>query len=107
MIYNYPFLASQFARHPRSKVYYPSSYTKTNSVGHSLTPGESKKNILHSEKKSTSSDVNRTDEKEVFEIFGIKLYFDDILLICLIFFLYNEGIQDQFLFIILILLLLT
>lgn len=42
-----------------------------------------------------------------FEIFGLKLYFDDLLLICLIFFLYNEGVKDQFLFIALILLLLS
>lgn len=47
------------------------------------------------------------DEQPLFEIFGIKLYFDDILLICLIFFLYNEGVQDQYLFIALILLLLS
>ena len=43
----------------------------------------------------------------MFELFGIKLYQDDILLICLIFFLYNEGIKDEFLFIALILLLLS
>ena len=46
-------------------------------------------------------------ESSVFEIFGIKLYFDDILLICLIFFLYTEGVEDQYLFIALILLLLS
>lgn len=44
---------------------------------------------------------------EYFEIFGLKLHFDDLLLICLIFFLYNEGVKDQFLFISLILLLLS
>ena len=43
----------------------------------------------------------------IFELFGIQLYFDDILLISLIFFLYNEGVHDQFLFIALILLLLS
>lgn len=42
-----------------------------------------------------------------FEILGLKLYSDDLLLICLIFFLYNEGVKDQFLFIALILLLLS
>ncbi len=41
------------------------------------------------------------------EIFGIKLCFDDILIIALIFFLYNEGVRDNFLFISLILLLLS
>ena len=42
-----------------------------------------------------------------FELFGLKLYFDDILLICLIFFLYQEGVKDDELFISLILLLLS
>lgn len=46
-------------------------------------------------------------EDKPFEIFGLKLYFDDLLLICLIIFLYNEGVKDQFLFIALILLLLS
>ncbi len=46
-------------------------------------------------------------ENNYIEIMGIKLFFDDLLLICLIFFLYNEGVQDQFLFISLILLLLS
>lgn len=50
---------------------------------------------------------NRSDNIDYFEIFGLKLYFDDILLICIIFFLYNEGVKDQGLFIALILLLLS
>ncbi len=47
------------------------------------------------------------NEDFCFEFFGIKLYFDDILLICLLLFLYNEGVKDQFLFISLIMLLLS
>ena len=47
------------------------------------------------------------NDDNCFEIFGITLHFDDILLICLLFFLYNEGVQDQLLFISLILLLLS
>ncbi len=47
------------------------------------------------------------NDTPMFELFGIQLYQDDILLICLIFFLYNEGIKDEFLFIALILLLLS
>ena len=57
-------------------------------------------------KKDMHDNCNNTDT-EYFEIFGLKLYFDDILLICMIFFLYNEGVQDQMLFISLILLLLS
>lgn len=47
------------------------------------------------------------DDEYFFEIFGLKLYFDDVLLICLLFFLYEEGVKDQELFISLILLLLS
>lgn len=46
-------------------------------------------------------------ENNYIEIMGIKLYFDDILLICLIFFLYNENVKDTYLFLSLILLLLS
>ena len=50
---------------------------------------------------------NDEDEENFFEILGIKLYSDDILLLCLIFFLYKEGVQDEYLFIALIMLLLS
>lgn len=50
---------------------------------------------------------NSSNEEAMFHLFGLKLYSDDILLICLIFFLYQEGVQDQYLFISLILLLLS
>lgn len=49
----------------------------------------------------------KNESNALFEIFGIKLYFDDILLISLIFFLYSEGVKDDYLFISLILLLLS
>ena len=52
-----------------------------------------------------------SEEKEpsetFFEIFGLKLFFDDILIICILYFLYTEKIKDEELFICLILLLLS
>ena len=57
-------------------------------------------------KRAEKNDTAFSDNTVLFEILGIKLYFDDLLLICLIFFLYTEGVQDQILFIALILLLL-
>lgn len=56
--------------------------------------------------KSDSSESVRKDDI-LFEIFGIKFHQDDLLLIGLIFFLYTEGVKDDFLFIALILLLLS
>lgn len=56
-------------------------------------------NIFHQE--------DRSDDEEYFDLFGLKLYNDDILLIGLIFFLYKEDVKDQYLFFALILLLLS
>lgn len=70
-------------------------------------------NISRSVIKQNSSDSteesrsSQNEEPYLFDLFGIKLYFDDILLICLIFFLYNEGVKDEGLFFALILLLLS
>ena len=58
-------------------------------------------------KEEKHADSRNSNEDAIFEIFGIKLYFDDILIVALIFFLYNEGVQDSFLFIALVLLLLS
>ncbi len=44
---------------------------------------------------------------EYFEIFGLKLHFDDLLIICILFFLYQEDVKDTYLYISLILLLLS
>lgn len=46
-------------------------------------------------------------ESPIFEIFGIQLYLDDIIILGLLFFLYQEGVQDEMLYIALILLLLS
>lgn len=83
--------------------------TSNNPLNH--TVNNSNTVLSNSEIYLNNEKTNRIDKKnngtEVFEIFGLKLYFDDILLICLIFFLYNEGVKDQYLFISLILLLLS
>lgn len=46
-------------------------------------------------------------ENPIFEIMGIQLYLDDIIILGLLFFLYQEGVQDEMLYIALILLLLS
>lgn len=56
-------------------------------------------NFLHQE--------DRDGAEEYFDLFGLKLYNDDLLLIGLIFFLYKEDVKDQYLFFALILLLLS
>lgn len=111
MMFNYPYMNFPYYRR------YPNYYNKSNSSYYRKncnSYNEEKKenscqindkcnNINISQKKENSED----ETSEFIEIFGIKLFFDDILLICLIFFLYSEGIKDQYLFISLILLLLS
>ena len=50
---------------------------------------------------------NPKNDDAFFEIMGIKLYLDDIIILSLLFILYKEGIKDEMLFLALILLLLT
>ncbi len=51
---------------------------------------------------------NRAEtEKPFLEFMGISLYFDDILLLCLLFFLYQEGVQDISIYLALVLLLMS
>ena len=63
-------------------------------------------NIEHNPTAYPNKQVKPVDNA-MFEIFGLKIYFDDLLIICILLFLYQEGIQDEFLFLALILLLLS
>lgn len=46
-------------------------------------------------------------DSPILEVFGIELYIDDIIILCLLFILYKEETKDEMLFISLILLLLS
>lgn len=63
------------------------------------------KEEVRASKCHSNCDVN--DDRPVFNLFGIRLYFDDLLLLALIYFLYAEDVHDPELFIALILLLLS
>lgn len=54
-----------------------------------------------------NSFLNGDFECPIIKILGIELYLDDLILIGLLFLLYNENIQDEMLFISLIMLLLS
>lgn len=53
------------------------------------------------------NDTDSYDYEQFINIFGFKLYFDDLLILALLFFLYKEEVKDESLYIALILLLLT
>lgn len=92
------------------------NYTSTNSLTHNVytTSNPSTQRVYTgnnstSESKESSYRNNNfsQDTSPLFSLFGLNLYFDDVLLICIIFFLYNENVNDPFLFFSLILLLLN
>lgn len=83
--------------------YYNEPYSKMNNVNLNSVNSAEKESIRITSEKDNTED----EDREFINIFGLTLYYDDILLICLLFFLYNEGVKDQYLFISLILLLLS
>ena len=56
------------------------------------------------EKEDDMKSISSSDEPLI-EIMGIKLFLDDVLILCLIFLLYKEEVKDEMLFICLLLLL--
>ena len=50
---------------------------------------------------------NKYNEDYLFDLFGLKIYSDDVLLVSLIYFLYSEDVKDDGLFMVLMLLLLS
>lgn len=109
MMYNYPYFYSP-KRYSNYNYNYKSYKYKNyyEPISTSKIEKENKKNeqIFNTDNSYKKKELSNNSD-EYFEIFGIKLFFDDILLICLIFFLYNEGVKDQYLFISLILLLIS
>ena len=107
MLYNFPFFNFPRRYYYTPQTIYrnsPNTYKPNINNDNTETDDESKDTSLTND---NSQNRYYNDYKPMFEIFGIQLYFDDILLICLIFFLYTEGVQDEYLFIALILLLLS
>ena len=111
MMFYPPFMSFPFNRRYHS--FYAPPYTQKLSK----TPVLQKNNFSTSNKQSSSLPISKEnitksqeysqENSQVFSILGITLHFDDILIVCLLFFLYSEGVQDEMLFMALILLLLT
>ena len=122
-IFRYPFFYNNYygsyynRPYPSRQNYFPKSANYNNSqplhnneFSSSVSndsPSNTNHNTYDSENKKNNSKNTETTSDYFFELFGLKLYFDDVLLICLIFFLYQEGVRDDELFISLILLLLS
>lgn len=113
---NMPF--SYYRSYPR----FPNSYNYSsyfnptnNSIASQTLNGSTHHNAFESSQKFDSTSKiekqknksNSNDSNYLFDLFGLKLYFDDILILSLLFFLYTEGVKDEMLFISLLLLLIS
>ena len=75
-----------------------------------FTPGQISPSPITPDNPSntTNNRSKNTDTDNVwFDLFGIKLYFDDVLILSLLFFLYKEEVKDEGLFLALVLLLIS
>ena len=93
---------------PNNYSYFKPNYYNHNKIDYT-SPAST--NVASQLETANSNEHKKNNSKKnqdcFFELFGLKLYFDDVLLICLIFFLYQEGVKDDELFVSLILLLLS
>lgn len=109
MMFNYPFFSLRNRYYPYRYYNYP-VYKNTRNTSYN----EYKSDINNKNKEEKNENESETLEnrnfksnEQFFSILGIKLYFDDLIILALLFFLYNEGVKDEALFICLILLLLS
>lgn len=92
--YGFPF---QYYRPYRKNNYY------NNYVPHTPTPEP----VIPPQEIPPSPKLVKSPDPVWLDLFGIKLYFDDVLILSLLFFLYNEEVKDEGLFLALILLLIS
>lgn len=87
--------------------YYNNQNANNNNQNTQTEKQEEKNSITNSKKISNTinSKNNFDNEQAIFEILGIKLYLDDLIILGILFFLYKEGVKDEMLYIILFLLL--
>lgn len=108
MMFHFPYSGMPYygkdSRYGYRYPYYNSSCCSSNH-SHEHNTVKNVKNVDNIKKEESRSNFN--EDSPMFQLFGVNLYFDDILLVCLIWFLYDDGVKDEGLFIVLILLLLS
>ncbi len=102
--HNFPHYSPANSQYENNQYYKNDTYHKNDSYYKNYQYHKNEKNA---QENVESNHISSNDDIPIFQLFGINLYFDDILLICIIFFLYKEGVKDESLFIALILLLLS
>lgn len=109
MMFNYPFFPVRNRNYFNRYYNYP-YYSKNYNIPHQTsyqTGSSDTKNKAEPIAHDTEKNETEKEKVQFLSILGIHLYFDDLIILALLFFLYKEGAQDEGLFICLILLLLS
>jgi hypothetical protein len=109
---NYRYPRNPAPSNPNTNINVPANYSHYSNTSLNVNPPVNlnlKTNVKQKDsKKSENSECDNSESSECFfEIFGLKLHFDDVLIICILFFLYTEEVHDEELFLCLILLLIS
>lgn len=100
--YNYPYYKYYNRYNPNIKD------TTNNNKSQNQEEYKDEKSSITNSRKISNTTISRAysdSEQAIFEIFGIRLYLDDLIIIGLLFFLYQQNVSDETLYIILFLLL--
>lgn len=94
--------------------FYPYNYNRyynrkptLNINKNNYNPSSDEKNAEKSCQNDNHNLATDSQVKPIFEIFGLKLFMDDILILCLLYFLYEENVKDELLFLVLLMLLIS
>lgn len=110
--FQYPYNMNRY--YPRNNI-----YSKKNDYIDNINENDTSKNNELSSRQNKSSRYNdfgpihfqnpfsMDNDEPIIEILGISLYLDDIIILALLFFLYQEGVKDYMLYLALIMLLLS
>lgn len=97
--YNYPYYRNYNRYYPFCNQPNPKVQAQKTEQQNSITNSKEISNTINHKTSSTRS------EQAIFEIMGIKLFLDDLVILGVLFFLYQEEVKDEMLYIILFLLL--
>ena len=112
---NFPFpFYKNYYRMPSPQFINNNSYSqKKHIIDNSYSPSNFQNSLESNSSNEDNRNLNQKNKSNknnndyLFDLFGLKIFSDDILLVSLIYFLYSEGVKDDSLFIVLILLLLS
>lgn len=104
----FPFYKTPYARTPNFQKGMENSNTPSpNTSSFVKALPEINSNNINSQNCNKKNKSNSNSKNCLFDLFGLKIYSDDVLLVSIIYFLYSEEVKDDGLFIVLILLLLS